>query len=284
MSRQEFIRELEYLLQDLPEEGKEDALQYYRDYLDEAGPEQEERVLNEFGSPERVAAIIRAGLTGELEDGGEFTDTGYVDSRFRDPGRQVARREAEETGHGPEPDREEGGGPGGENVRSGRSGESSRDGESSRGETNNQAQKSAWEGGYAQGPDPRAYRRKHSGTQVFLIVVILLVTSPVWLGIGTALLGIAGGIIAVFVAILLCLLTLMIAAPVAGIALIAVGLMGLAVSPAGALAAIGFGGMGVGAGLLLLSLFLWLCCTAVPCLLRGIGGCFRRLWKGRGRA
>ena len=37
MRREEFIRELEYLLQDVSEADKEDAIAYYRDYLEEAG-------------------------------------------------------------------------------------------------------------------------------------------------------------------------------------------------------------------------------------------------------
>ena len=52
MNRREFIRELEYLLQDIPEEEKADAIAYYRDYLEDAGEEQEEDVIREFGSPE----------------------------------------------------------------------------------------------------------------------------------------------------------------------------------------------------------------------------------------
>ena len=67
MSRETFMKELEYLLQDIPDEEKEEALAYYRDYLEEAGDENEEQVIREFGSPERVAAIIRSDLDGNLE-------------------------------------------------------------------------------------------------------------------------------------------------------------------------------------------------------------------------
>ena len=76
MSRETFMKELEYLLQDIGEEERADALAYYRDYLDEAGPEREEQALAEFGSPERVAAMIRASIDGNMEEGGEFTETG----------------------------------------------------------------------------------------------------------------------------------------------------------------------------------------------------------------
>lgn len=92
MSMEQFMRELEFLLQDIPEEDKEDALQYYRDYFDEAGPEREKEVLTEFGSPERVAAMIRADIAGHLKEGGEFTDRGYDDERYREPNYQVVKR------------------------------------------------------------------------------------------------------------------------------------------------------------------------------------------------
>ena len=64
MNRETFMKDLEYLLQDIPDEEKADALSYYADYLEEAGPENEEKVLKEFGSPERITAIIRADLKG----------------------------------------------------------------------------------------------------------------------------------------------------------------------------------------------------------------------------
>lgn len=92
MNREIFMKELEYLLQDIPEEDKADALAYYRDYLEEAGEENEEAVIKEFGSPERIAAIIRSDLTGSLEEGGEFTENGYQDERFKDPNYQMAQR------------------------------------------------------------------------------------------------------------------------------------------------------------------------------------------------
>lgn len=92
MKKEEFFKQLEYLLQDIPDEEREDALDYYRDYLAEAGSENEEQAIAEFGSPERVAAIIRADIAGNLKDGGSFTETGYEDERFRDPNYQVAKR------------------------------------------------------------------------------------------------------------------------------------------------------------------------------------------------
>lgn len=93
MRRDAFMKELEYLLQDIPDEDKADAIAYYQDYLEEAGPENEEKVIQDFGSPERIAAIIRADISGNLEDGGEFTEKGYEDERFREPNFQLVKRQ-----------------------------------------------------------------------------------------------------------------------------------------------------------------------------------------------
>ena len=62
MNRVEFMEELESLLADIPENDKLDAITYYNDYFDEAGGENEARVIRELGSPERVAAMIKEDL------------------------------------------------------------------------------------------------------------------------------------------------------------------------------------------------------------------------------
>lgn len=58
MNRQEFMRQLEYLLRGIPENERADALAYYNDYFDEAGSENEYQVIQELGSPENVAQTI----------------------------------------------------------------------------------------------------------------------------------------------------------------------------------------------------------------------------------
>lgn len=83
MKRVEFLTELSGLLQDISREEREEALQYYADYFDEAGPEREQDCIVELGSPAKVAAQIREGLGGDL-DAGEFTERGYHDARFEE--------------------------------------------------------------------------------------------------------------------------------------------------------------------------------------------------------
>ena len=85
MSRTEYMRELDALLQGISKEEREEAMQYYNDYFDDAGSENEEKVIEELGSPAKLAETIRAGINGntdEAESYGEYGERGYQDRRF----------------------------------------------------------------------------------------------------------------------------------------------------------------------------------------------------------
>ena len=58
MNRTEFMRRLAQALRDMPEEERRRALEYYENYFDEAGSENEAEVLRTLGAPEKVAADI----------------------------------------------------------------------------------------------------------------------------------------------------------------------------------------------------------------------------------
>ena len=62
MNKNEFLSQLEKFLSDLPEEERREAMEYYVEYFDEAGPERESDVLKEFGSPKEVADRIHEEL------------------------------------------------------------------------------------------------------------------------------------------------------------------------------------------------------------------------------
>ena len=64
MDRQLFLQQLRALLSDTAPEEREEAIRYYEEYFDEAGPEQEQAILAELGSPAKVASIIRANVPG----------------------------------------------------------------------------------------------------------------------------------------------------------------------------------------------------------------------------
>ncbi len=59
MNRTEFLSQLAAQLSDISPDEREEALSYYREYIEDAGLENEEAILNELGSPQKVAADIK---------------------------------------------------------------------------------------------------------------------------------------------------------------------------------------------------------------------------------
>ena len=62
MRKDEFLRKLEMLLSDISQEEREEAMAFYRGYFEDAGIGNEARILEELGSPENVAEIIKRDL------------------------------------------------------------------------------------------------------------------------------------------------------------------------------------------------------------------------------
>ena len=65
MNKNEFLKQLDALLSDLPVEERREAMEYYVEYFEEAGPEKEADVIRELGSPGEVAGNIRQELAGK---------------------------------------------------------------------------------------------------------------------------------------------------------------------------------------------------------------------------
>ena len=61
MTRQEYMQQLAALLAAMPEAERRDALDYYEEYFDAAGPEKEAQTIQELGSPQNVAEKIWEG-------------------------------------------------------------------------------------------------------------------------------------------------------------------------------------------------------------------------------
>lgn len=64
MNREDFLMRLSSLLQDVSEAEREEALQYYEDYFDDAGKDKEEEIIDSLGSPAEVAKNIKKELFG----------------------------------------------------------------------------------------------------------------------------------------------------------------------------------------------------------------------------
>ena len=59
MNRTEYMRQLESLLQNISATEREEALQYYNEYFNDAGPENEQNVIEALGNPAKVAENIK---------------------------------------------------------------------------------------------------------------------------------------------------------------------------------------------------------------------------------
>lgn len=58
MNKQKFMEQLEVLLFRIPQVERDEALQYYANYFEDAGEEKEDEVIEELGSPDKVAKTI----------------------------------------------------------------------------------------------------------------------------------------------------------------------------------------------------------------------------------
>ena len=156
MDRAEFMRRLTALLSDVAPTEREEAIQYYNDYFDDAGEGNEQGVIASLGSPEELAKSIKAGL---LDGGsaGEFTESGFrgYEEQRRNEVVRMQGQEEESAGQ---------------------------DGASGR-------QEDAYDG---QGGQDRSYgqsagnnpppKQGMSGGMIALIVILAILSSPVWLG------------------------------------------------------------------------------------------------------
>lgn len=215
MSREEFMKQLETLLSDVPEEEKREALEYYRGYFEDAGEENEERILKELESPEKVAQTIKADLGMEKDD----SESNGNNAEF------TTQKEAGKQDN---------------NDKSGR---------------------------------------------ILLIVILAVITSPIWVGavgglLGGAL-GLAGGVLGVAIAAIAVAGALYIT----GAALIGIGISQLVVG------GIATGTAMLGAGLLVLALAVlatigcvWLYGRFIPWLVHGCVTLCKRAFSGKGRA
>lgn len=75
MNREEYMRRLEEALTDITPFEKEEAIQYYNDYFDDAGVENEEEVMNSLGTPEKLAETIKKEQTDAQESVDEILET-----------------------------------------------------------------------------------------------------------------------------------------------------------------------------------------------------------------
>lgn len=298
MNRAEFMNQLESLLTSIAPTEREEAIQYYNDYFDDAGAENEQEVIEALGNPARVAENIRRDL---LDSGYGKKPMGKAKASDR------ALMEYGQSDPGGEPDAGRAApGYGGGNSAPGREGafvgEDARDAgagrEGQRGSGTGTRTESAGTGwnpfeGYGRsaegGPvDEDAYRWSHDTAGWFgekpekekkdstpawaiaLLVTVLVFGFPVYSGVFMGILGLLlgwfGTILGLGVATVCLLLVFLVLA--------VVGVICLFINPWVGIALVGAGLLVGCFGILLLMLTVAMAGIATPAIFRGIFALF----------
>ena len=234
MNRIDFMQKLEAMLLDLPAAERQEALQYYEDYLNDAGAENEEEVLAALGSPEKVAASIRDGLNESQAEQGEFSENGYRSGSDRSENEMIDRREP----FGSRYRREEG--------------------------RSSDKKASSDENGR------KAGKNKLSGGMIALIVVLAVLAAPIAIPVLIAAVSLALALVFTVAVVVAAFLLVGVILVVAGILALFVSFAKLVAVPAGAVVMIGVSLVMIGIGLLLTMLLGWIAFKLFPAAFRAV--------------
>ncbi len=278
MSRWEFMRQLEKLLSDISPNEREEALQYYNDYFNDAGMENEQEVIKALGSPEQVAKIVKDGL-GDGGNQGEFTENGFLNSAVRQ--NELMKKEAasgREAGTVQEEEAvKEDGSTFGQNTDTfgygySQSRDDTRKGYDSFGQSNTGS------------GEPEKEKKDLPVWAIVLIVFACILGSPVILGLACGALGL---IIGVFTAVLATVFGIGLAAVICFIVAVALAIAGFGILIPHPFEGIGLlgGGFICGAlGILFMLLTVLLVTKVLPAICQGIASIYNSIFRKKGGA
>lgn len=267
MNRTEFMNQLEILLQNISFAEKEEVLQYYNDYFDDAGAENEQSVIEALGNPARVAEDIRR----ELSENQGTKSTTAADRAVVEYGKADID---EETGELPVAEAADGHMVELSMAASGikKSADTAGCGSSGPGRTGfpEGNSGSGGSGGFGGSPGAGGSSGSSGGMNV-LIAILVVFASPFILG----LLSIMFGLLVMWFALILSFGVVVLSMFIVLFALLVVGGMCIPVDPLVGLALMGGGLICGGLGILFLMLTVAMAGIATPAIFRGIGHMFR---------
>lgn len=226
MNRDEFMSKLTALLADVSETEREEAIQYYNDYFDDAGAENENSVMESLGTPEELAKAIKAGI----QDGGKsgaFTEYGFAEferqkNEIMNPQHSTADGMSGDVG--PEDDRAQ------------------KQAYESDSEHNNgqHADRRNQDGMNGQPGEPgKSGSGKMSGNTLLIAIIILVCTFPLWIGIVGGLFGVIVGLLGAAFGLTVAVLATAVGLVVSAVALLVSGIMTALTTPLAGLCLIG---------------------------------------------
>ncbi len=264
------MKNLAELLADMAPAEREEAIQYYNDYFDDAGAENEQSVIASLGTPEQLAKTIKAGLF-DGGSAGEFTEKGFSGYEQRssnevmDPEQPIENKTdsgwqtgGSAAGSSQQFNRENGYG-----YRMGNNGNAAY------GNTGGNKGHGAYEAPY-QDQGTKGEKKKLSGGMIALIVILCIFASPFLLGIGGGafgvIVGLLGGLIGIFAGFGVVAAVLLIL----GIGLFVLGIVLLFGTPLGGLCMIGAALICFAVGLFFLWITVMICGGLIPVIVRGV--------------
>ncbi|MBO4290392.1 MAG: DUF1700 domain-containing protein [Lachnospiraceae bacterium] len=255
MNKVGFMSRLEGLLADIPAAEREEALQYYDDYFEDAGAESEEAVIRTLGSPQSIAENIKAELKGEAvalrAKAGDHALAKYGELIAEAGKERESRTVSEET----------------------------------------KDRQNVWENINAWGErmDRFPGRRENSTAEktngmpswaIAVIIIVLLIAAPGLLGCLFGVIGALLGIVAAWFAVIIAFGVAAIGCFLGAIALLAVGAAVFAESPIVFIALLGAGMLCGCLGVLSLMLTVWMSSSVTPRLIKRIGSLCGAAWGG----
>lgn len=245
MSRWEFMSRLEELLSDISPSEREEALQYYNDYFNDAGKENEQSVMEALGTPEQVAEIVKEGLN-DTAGHGEFTEHGYTSSTAENTKHEVIKRN-EDNGAG-------------QNT------------EESAHDTGN------FEESHKESFHESTDKNELPVWAIVLIVIACIICSPVILSLAVSLLAVLIGIAVAILGIIFGLGITAVVLYIVAVALVIGGFGGILAAPLKGIGMIGGGFICAAIGILFMLLTVFIAGKCVPGICKGIAYIFGNIF------
>lgn len=287
MNRAEFMRQLTILLSDVPSTEREEAIQYYNDYFDDAGVENEASVIASLGTPKELAGVIKAGLN-DGGNAGEFTESGFRGYGETYKNEVMKTEKSDETSENGQKGR-------GNNPYEGAGGAQYGYGQGSYGQSpygqspngqNASGQSAYGQNAYGQTQQGNAgsgtQKKPMSGGVIALIIIAVILSSPIWLSVLGGLFGCIVGLFAALLCIFIGFLIVGLVLAVVGIALFVAGIASIFSAPLGGLCMMGGGMICFAIGLVFIWLMVIVAAAAIPGLIRGIVKLCNRLFHRGG--
>lgn len=265
MSRWEFMRQLESLLSDISPNEREEALQYYNDYFNDAGRENEQEVIKALGSPEQVAKIVKDGLTDSLAMG-EFTENGFS-SQSTVGQNAIIKRPRQSEGS-----RAEGMG----TTSTAGKNEANGDTESASAASFTNGNGNAAAGG--NGQQTAGKKEEFPAWAIVLIVIGCIICSPVILGVAGSLLGVIASIFAILLALIFGFGLAAIILIIVAFSLVAGGFGCVLSAPITAMGLVGGGLICLSLGILFMLITVFIVGKLIPAVCQGIAYIWKKLF------